>query len=130
MFKHMLNTLYMNSITRKNYTLRIAGDALFSTSHGFYFTKNFYLVSEFDHLIEIFDGAGLIDLNIRKYVNMNPMKTTGKNPQPSALTYGNIEGFFQLFYYGCAVAIFSFFCEIIYDYRRLRSLSDRLWQTI
>lgn len=112
MFKHLANTLYVNSVTRKNFTLRICEEALFRTSHGFYFTKNFYLVSEFDLLIQIFDTAGLIEHTMRKYVDMNLFKTTGKNP-PSVLTYDNIEGFFQLFYYGCAAAIISFMCEII-----------------
>lgn len=114
-FKHLANTLYMNSITRKNFTLRICEEALFSTSHGFYFTKNFYLKREFDLLIQTFDTAGLIKHTMDKYVDMNLMKKTGKNP-PSALTYVNIEGFFLLFYYGSAAAIVSFLCEIIFGY--------------
>lgn len=88
-------------------------------SFVFYFTKNFYLVSEFDDLITTLDSAGLIDHIMSKYFDFNLMNSIEKQP-PSSLTYNNVAGFFELFYYGCALSIVSFMCETIFSYIKER----------
>lgn len=92
----------------------------------FYFTKNFYLVSEFNNLIYIFESAGLTDYIMSKYVDPNSMQTIHKNP-PSALNYNNIEGFFAIFYYRSVLALISFVCEIIFGYLKERKRARRLY---
>ncbi len=93
---------------------------MLSNSFVFYFTKNFYLVSEFNELIFLFESSGLIDYTMSKYVDPNLMRTIQKQP-PSALNYRNIEGFFSLFYYGSVLALVSFICEIFFGYIKQRT---------
>lgn len=128
-FNYLTPVLYENLIQRKNFTLKICKETMHTNSFVFYFTKNFYLVDEFNTLINTFESAGLIEQVMSKYVDMNLMKLSHKQP-PSVITYDNIEGFFELFYYGCALALVSFMCEIIFGYvkqkqeiRRKKSLS-------
>lgn len=122
MFDELTSVLYQNLMQFKNSSFRICEDALFTNLDAFHFTKNFYLVNEFDHLIQNFDAAGLIAPIVAKYVDMNLMKPTKEN-RPTVLTYVHIEGFFQLFYYGCAAAIVSFMCEVIVGFIKQRNRS-------
>lgn len=65
-----------------------------------------------------------MEVILAKYYDKNLMKTNHKNP-PSALIYRNIEGFFALYYIGCAAAFVAFLCEVLYfnvKERRKRSL--------
>lgn len=120
-FNYLAPVSYDNLIERKNFTFRICKEIFNTNAFVFYFTKNFYLVDEFNELIQSFESAGLIGYTMAKYIDMNLMKIAEKNP-PSALKYGNIEGFFALFYFGCAVALMCFICEIIFEY-----IKDSKW---
>lgn len=114
MFTYLSTISYTNLIERHNFTFRICKEVLITNSFVFYFTKNFYLVDEFNQWIDIFYSAGIIEQIAGKYVDKNIihlMKTTQKNP-PSALTYSNVEGFFTIFYCGCFLALISFVFEI------------------
>lgn len=108
----MTPILYENLINEKNFTLRICAESMHSTLLTFYFTKNFYLVNEFNELISNFQSAGLIGYVMSKYVGMSSATKIEKQP-PSALTYENIEGFFELFYYGLGLSIVIFILESI-----------------
>lgn len=125
LFEHLGHILYQNVINRKNFTFRICKEVLYTNSYVFYFTKNFYLVGEFDRLIEIFEAAGLIDVMIGKYVNLNydfnSINNVERNPSSgvSAISYDNVEGFFILFYCGCVLSTAVFLFEIVYRYIRI-----------
>lgn len=119
-FNYLGPVSYDNLIDRNNFTFRICKEVLITNSFVFYFTKNFYLVNEFDQLIQNFESAGLIDHIRTKYIQMDSMETIRKNP-PTALTYRNIEGFFALYYLGCFLALLSFVCEVLFAYRKKRS---------
>lgn len=125
-FIYLAQVAYGNLINRKNFTLRICKEVMQTNSFAFYFTKNFYLLDEFDDLIERLKCAGLIDYIMAEYMDMSSSKTNEKNP-PSAINYSHIEGFFTLFYYGCALALLSFLLEITFGYmeRRQRRLMTR-----
>lgn len=116
-FDYMGTVIYDNYITRKNFTLKICRQVLSTNSFVFYFTKNFYLVDEFNEMIHNFEAAGIINYITSKYIDINLMDT-GQSTLPSALSYQNIAGFFTLFYYGCVLALVSFICEIIFVYVR------------
>lgn len=118
-FGYFSPVMYENLIQRKNYMFRICKEVLTTNSFVFYFTKNFYLLNEFNELIQIFESAGLIDHITVKYVDMDLLKTNQKHP-PSALKYRNIEGFFTLFYFGCVAALVSFVTEIVCGFVRGR----------
>ncbi len=89
-FSYLTEVLYENLVHHKNFTLRICRESMQTTSFVFYFTKNFYLLSEFDDLIERFKAAGLIDYVMSKYHMPKSMEKIQKQP-PAALTYSNIE---------------------------------------
>lgn len=91
----------------------------------FYFTKNFYLVDEFNHLIQIFESVGLMDYIMTKYVDIRATQVEANSPTP--FNFSNIEGFFTLFYYGCVVALASFIIEILYGYMQKRKRVRRQW---
>lgn len=112
-FNYMSAILYENLINQKNFTLRICEETVQTNLFPFYFTKNFYLVNKFNELISNFQAAGLIGHVMSKYVGMNLMSSIEKQP-PSALSYHNIEGFFNLFFFGCALSFVSFISEIIF----------------
>lgn len=114
-FNYLTQVSYDNLINRKNFTLRTCKEVMHTNSFAFYFTKNFYLVDEFDELIDRLKCAGLIDYILSEYMDMNSMKTNQKNP-PSAIKYSHIEGFFSLFYCGCALALLSFLLENFFGY--------------
>ncbi|KAG4072377.1 hypothetical protein HA402_004309 [Bradysia odoriphaga] len=103
-FHYMRPIMYHNLMNRKNFTFRICKEVLNFNSFAFYFTKNFYLHSEFDKLLYSFDSAGLIDRIMSKYIDPNSLKQIEKQP-PSSLTYSNIQEIFELFYYGCSLAL-------------------------
>ncbi len=121
-FNYLRPVLYDNLLQRNNFTFRICPEAMHDNSFVFYFTKNFYLVDEFNNLIQIFESIGLMDYIMDKYVDVNSMKSDTKS-RPSAFNYSNIEGFFSLFYYGCALAIVSFLFEIVFGYIKRRKAS-------
>lgn len=123
-FNYLGPVSYHNLIERKNFTFRICKEVLNTNAFVFYFTKHFYLVNEFNELIQSFESAGLIDHIKNKYLREDALETVGKNP-PTALTYSNIEGFFAIFYLGCVFALVSFICEIAFD-RRIRMLYCKL----
>lgn len=123
-FNYLTPVLYDNLIQRKNFTFRICREVLNTNSFVFYFTKNFYLVDEFDQLIQSLESAGLLDFILTKHVDLNLMRTYHKQP-PSALNYNNIEGFFVLFYYGCVLALVSFLCELVFAYLKDRRQVQR-----
>lgn len=118
-FNYFKPVVYLNLIQQKNSTLRICKESLFTDSFVFYFTKNFYLVSEFNQLIYTFEAAGLIGNVLSKYADSRLGNADQKQP-PSALSYENIEGFFNLFYYGSGLALVSFMCEILFEYMKRR----------
>ncbi len=114
-FNTLISVLYENTVQQKNFTLRICKEVMQAHLFVFYFTKNFYLVSEFNELLSSLESAGLIEYRVSKYVPPNSMQRIEQQP-PTALNYSNTEGFFALFYYGCVLALVSFICEIIFGY--------------
>lgn len=119
-FSYMTPILYENLINRKNFTLRICRETMHSTLLAFYFTKNFYLVNEINEVLSNFQSAGLIGYVMSKYVSMNSMNKVEKQP-PSALTYDNMEGFFELLYYGFSISFVCFIFEIIFGFINRRT---------
>lgn len=111
--------MYENLVNRKNFTFRMCKEVVNTNSFVFYFTKNFYLHREFDSLLHRFDSAGLLERILSKYADPNSMNRL-KNQPLVALSYSNIEGICKLFYYGCALALLSFICEIGLGYKRGR----------
>jgi len=99
-----------------NYTLRICEETLFADPHAYYFTKNFYLVNEINELISNLHSAGLIERVVLAYDRAISVNTFEKQATPSALTYDNMEGFFDLFYYGLSFAFVSFIMETIFGF--------------
>ncbi len=51
-FIFLAQVLNENLVNSKNFTLRICKEIMLTDSFAFYFTKNFYLVDEFDNRIE------------------------------------------------------------------------------
>lgn len=96
---------------QKEMTFRICPEVLYTNSFVFHFPKNFYLVEEFNKLIDKLESAGILEYIITKYVDFNLMKPRGRNT-PSVINYNQIEGFFMLFYCGCVLALVSFICEL------------------
>lgn len=90
---------------------------MLTSSFAFYFTKNFYLVNEFNEVISNCQSAGLIDYVMSKYTKLT--KKIEKQP-PSALSYNNLEGFFELFAYGLILSFLSFILEILFGFMKRR----------
>lgn len=114
-FNYMTPVMYDNLINRENFTFRICPETMHTNPFAFYFTKNFYLVNEFNKLISSFQSAGLIDQTMSKYVDMSLMNVKNKQP-PSSLHYKNVRGFFEIMFYGWGLAFVSFVCEIIFKF--------------
>lgn len=114
-FNYMKPVLYDNLIHRENYTFRVCPETLHTNPFAFYFTKNFYLVNEFNKLISNFQSAGLIDHTMSKYVHMSLKNVKNKQP-PSSLNYHNVTGLFALMFYGWGLAVVCFICEIIFKF--------------
>lgn len=108
-FNYKLGILYENLVNQKNFTLKMCEETMFAVLYPYYFTKNHYIVNEFNELISNIQSAGLIDHISSRYVSL-----TNKNERSpiSAFTYNNIKGFIKLFLCGCAVAFVSFIVEI------------------
>lgn len=106
---HYLSVVsYINSLKPRNYTLRILNEALVSNQIVFYFTKNFFLVDEFNEKISLFKANGLINFWMSRYAGANVIK---KEDIPTKLTLINMQGTFELFLYGLTVAIILFVNE-------------------
>lgn len=93
--------------------ITICREAMYSNNFAIYFAKNFFLLGEVNELIGNCKSAGIFDFIISKYVDENLMNRRERHP-PIALKYGHIEGFFTIFCAGCALAVFSFICEITF----------------
>lgn len=100
---------YLNSLNSRNFTLRILNEVLVSNQIVFYFTKNFYLVDEFNEKISFFKASGLINFWMSRYAGPDTMKA---EDIPTKLTLLNLQGTFELFLYGIIISVTMFAGEV------------------
>ncbi|KAG5682552.1 hypothetical protein PVAND_011897 [Polypedilum vanderplanki] len=113
-FDYFTIVLYNNFLNRKKYSLKICKESLLTNQIVFYFTKNFYLVDEFNDLIGRFKSAGLIDHIMSNYIDMKLLNSIDIKKPATALTLENLEGIFKLLICALLIAILNFLLEIFY----------------
>jgi hypothetical protein len=111
-FDYLTIALYTNFLNRKNYTFKICKESLLTNQIVFYFTKNFYLVDEFNNLFGRLKAAGLVEHVLSKYVDMELMDLQDVKKEATSLTLENLKGIFQLLTCGLALAVIGFVVEV------------------
>lgn len=114
--------MYKNVIKQQNFTLRILDEAFLENQIVLYFSKNFYLVGEFNDKISRFKANGLLSYWMSKYISKdNKFKTP-----PSGLNLNQLEGEFIVLLYGLAFSSIVFILELTVHFT-LR-VGMRLWR--
>lgn len=100
---------YINAVNRHNFTAKILDEALVTNRIVFYFSKNFYLVDDFNKRLSQFKANGLIDLWMSKYISAEKSR-----PQdiPSSMNLRHLQGIFEILIYGLTVSLFAFLLEL------------------
>jgi hypothetical protein len=111
-FGYLLIVLYKNIQSRKNYTLNICKEVMLTNQIVFYFTKNFYLVDEFNRVIDNVKAAGLVDHVLSKYIDEKMINAASEKQGPSPLDLVHLSGIFKLLAGGLITALLSFLMEI------------------
>ncbi|CRK87192.1 CLUMA_CG000997, isoform A [Clunio marinus] len=101
---------YQNLLNRKEYSVNILQEPLVSNQIVSYFTKNFYMVNEFNEKISQFKASGLINFWISKYFNED-----GEIDQDmaSSITLKHFSGIFTIYIYGLICSLIAFIIELI-----------------
>lgn len=112
-FSYLSTTSYTNSINKQNFTLTILNEAVVTSQIVFYFTKNFYLLDEFDQKISQFKANGLIYFWISKHFNSDKMNSNRFKSRQQSLNLQELQGIFVLHFYGLLIAFLVFCLEKI-----------------
>lgn len=101
----------------KNFRFKICKEIFLTIPVVIYTQKNFYLLDEFDAIIEVLKSSGLIQL-WESSVNFHDRFSTGisnytKNMK--ALTLHDLEGCFYILVSGSIAGLFAYILEFLYS---------------
>lgn len=113
-FAYKIVILFSNIENRNHYKLRICKEALLLNQFVFYFSKNFYIVNDFDRVMGYIRSAGLVEHIISNYIDINMVNENNQKNKPSSLDFSHLRGIFELLLYGQITATLCFTVEIIY----------------
>lgn len=114
-FAYHSNVLYLNMINKQNFSYSVLNEAFVTNPVAFYFTKNFYLVEEFNTKISQCKANGLINFWLSKYASSTAQKAVDF---PSRMTVKHLQGTFEVLLYGLIGALIAFVLEL--NFERLR----------
>lgn len=124
-FDYLTVVLYKNINSRKQYTLKICQEALLNNQFVFYFSKNFYIVNDFNKLMGYITAAGFVDHVIANYIDLNMIKKGGQKQAPSPLNFDHLQGIFELLIFGQIAAFIAFIIEIVYGKLKTKIIEGR-----
>lgn len=122
--KSLEQVAYLNKVNRKNFTLTVCKEHLFTFQYGIYFQKNSHLVKPFNEKISLFKASGLInfweshDIDL-KYINYN-----SRDNSPRQLKIEQLMGGFEILLIGICIGFFIFVCEIFAKFKRIKKLQN------
>lgn len=100
----MEQTIYFNMINRRNITLNVCAESLYTIQYPIYFQKNSHLVDRFNKELLLIQANGLIDKVVNYYVQLNFLVPKKSPRSPKALELHQVMGCIRILIFGLLVA--------------------------
>lgn len=111
------DVIYANQQNRKNFTLHILPETIFSFPVAMFFPKNHFLVNEVNLRIRNLQSSGLVERWISNYLDTSikkvPLSVLRK------LNLSHLSGGFSIYLSGCLFGLLCFLGELLLRRRRL-----------
>ena len=108
--------VYFNMINQKNFVVNVCPEPLYTFHYAIHLQKNSPFLHNFDLKIADLQTAGFVNYLVNKYVQFSFMKNKNYKNSPKALEKHQLNGSFELLYFGL---IFSF-AVFILEYLSVR----------
>lgn len=108
---YLTKTLYENEV---NYMtpLKICKEAIMSSFVVAYMYKNHFLIDEINREIEAYQSNGLMVHWINKYTQFKHSGVKSASFRPTTMKLENLEGAFEILFYGLIICCICFVIEI------------------
>lgn len=109
--ERVCSILYRNSINKQNFTLKMLNEVLVSYQIVFFFSRNFYLLDEFNEKLSQFQANGLLNFWRSNYMSSASEKLA---IIPSSLDLMQLRGVFTLYMFGLLCACAALLSELTF----------------
>lgn len=100
----MDQTVYFNMINKRNFTLNVCAENLYTIQYPIYFQKNSHLVHRFNKELQLIQANGLTDKVVNFYIQLNFLVPKKSARSPKALELHQVMGCIKILIFGLLVA--------------------------
>lgn len=122
----MTDIIYRNQQHYKEFALKVCKEPVLTVNIVMYLPKNSFLKEAIDHQLSQLLSFGFLEYWTQKFADPKYFKIKSEERGPKKLNINRLIGVFNLYLYGCAISLLSFFLEITFFQMRKKIVLSKV----